>query len=384
MSAPIQLPNRNMFIINYLRKLDKGQEGFALLTAMILLRVGSFLIGSTAAYISMGIRYTTAQQDIMLDYYSVEAGFEEAYWELKDNDLQITEGTSYTLPTFMLNEKTVDVTITNLDDNRYRVTTVASGGSEVPTTIISDLLQLNFYNNAITSQGDINIQPDSVVDGDVVYGNNLDNQGTITQDSYQLSFPKWPTADELITEYSDDVDFIFDAYLDTMLDIVDHPNIGPLYRNGDLQIQSTGENLTCTLQGTVYITGNLDFKQPGTPKSYVIDLNGNTIFALGNITFPAQGVSVSGNGCIIAVGDLSFQPGVQSGSESYVFLMSVEGTVYFAPQNDFNGSVAGNVEINLQPGTTLTHYLNPYEMNLNFPIDDYDAWLSQTWSITRT
>jgi hypothetical protein len=63
--------------------------------------------------------------------------------------------------------------------------------------------------------------------------------------------------------------------------------------------------------------------------------------------------------------------------------MSIEGTVYFAPQDDFNGSVAGKVDINLQPGTTLTHNLDPYDLNLNFPIDDYDVWLSKTWSIIR-
>ncbi len=372
-----------MLTRSYLRKFNKGQTGFALLVAMILLLIGSLLIGGTLKYMSVGIRYTTTQENIMFDYYSAEAGFEKAYWELKDNDLQITEGDSYTLPTFLLNEKTVDVTITNIGNNAYAIDAIASGSPGVPTMITSDLLQLNFYKNAITSQGDIDLHPGSVVDGNVVYGNVLENQGTITQDAYQMSFPKWPTSQELIDEYSDDVDFIFDAYLDAVLDIVDNPTIGPLYRDGDLQVQSTGENLTCTLQGTVYVTGNLNFKQPGTPKSYVIDLNGNTIFVLGNITFPAQGVSITGSGCIIAIGDIDFQPGVQSSTNSYVFIMSVEGMVYFAPQDDFNGSVAGKVDINLQPGTTLTHSLDPYEMNLNFPIDDYDVWLSRTWSIIR-
>ena len=39
--------------------------------------------------------------------------------------------------------------------------------------------------------------------------------------------------------------------------------------------------------------------------------------------------------------------------DDFIFVMSVTGTVNFQPQGDFYGSVAGDVNINLQPGSSL-------------------------------
>ena len=58
------------------------------------------------------------------------------------------------------------------------------------------------------------------------------------------------------------------------------------------------------------------------------------------------------------IGDINFQPKMASiddpDEDDLIFVMSVEGTVNFQPNGDFHGSVAGNVEVNLQPGTSLT------------------------------
>ncbi len=153
-----------------------------------------------------------------------------------------------------------------------------------------------------------------------------------------------------------------------------------MYRNGDLEIDNTGGPATSVLQGTVYITGNLVFRQPGANKAYTIDLNNQTIYVEGNITFPALRVSIAGSGCIIAVGDVDFKPGIGSNPGDFVFLMSVEGTITFNPGGDFYGSVAGNVDINLQPGTSLI-WQDSAGTGFNFPLEGAQTLVIRTWEI---
>ncbi|MBA7702872.1 hypothetical protein ES703_111647 [subsurface metagenome] len=121
---------------------------------------------------------------------------------------------------------------------------------------------------------------------------------------------------------------------------------------------------TVPLGGTIYVTGDLNFAQPGTPKAYTIDLDYNTIFVEGSITFPSQRVSIKGSGCIIAIGDINFQPVMEANPGDFVFVCSLTGTVNFQPQGDFYGSIAGDVEVNLQPDSTINWVPPPGGLNL--------------------
>ncbi len=218
------------------------------------------------------------------------------------------------------------------------------------------------------------------------YNGEMDNQGTINGEIKTDEIDSWPTAEQLSAFYLADVAG-FD-YLSGTIDLKDLASpktIGPLYRDGDLNIKNTGSQTAVQLEGTVYVTGDLVFQQPGGPKAYTIDLNGQTIYVEGSITFPAQRVTLAGSGCIIAVGDIDFHPGISSEDGDFIFVMSLEGEVRFSPQADFHGSVAGSINVNLQPNSTLEHEEPPDE--LNFP--GYDSSGSsgseleiRTWNIT--
>jgi hypothetical protein len=136
-----------------------------------------------------------------------------------------------------------------------------------------------------------------------------------------------------------------------------------LYRDGDLNIENTGSETTVELNGTVYVTGNLIFEQPGGPQDYTIDLNGQTIYVEGSITFPASRCTLSGSGCVIAVGDVTFQPSILSSEDDFIFVMSVEGDVWFSPQGDFYGSTAGSILVDLQPGSNIVWRELPIGLN---------------------
>ena len=111
------------------------------------------------------------------------------------------------------------------------------------------------------------------------------------------------------------------------------------------------------LDGTIYVVGDFNLMPNCT-----LMLNSQTIFSEGNINFQPN-CFVTGTGCVIAVGDVNYQPNIEG--DDFVFLMSLEGMVTLKPGNSFYGSIAGDAEVELMPHTTL-NWLEPSD-GLNFP-----------------
>ena len=150
------------------------------------------------------------------------------------------------------------------------------------------------------------------------------------------------------------------------IDVKYTQTIGPCYREGSLEVDNTGDEATLVLEGTVYVTGDLEFQQSGS-HNYTVNLNGQTIFAEGSISFPSNHVSISGSGCIIAVGDINFQPGIAGEGDNFVLVLSIAGETLFHPNGDFTGCIAGNVHVQLQPESTLD-WISPEGKGLDFPM----------------
>ena len=137
-----------------------------------------------------------------------------------------------------------------------------------------------------------------------------------------------------------------------------------MYRNGNLAVDNTGDPATLVLEGTVYVCGDLEFQYSGGSHNYTVDLNGQTIFVEGSINFASAIVSVSGLGRIIAVGDIDFQPSITG--NDFVLVLSIAGEVLFQSSGDFTGCIAGNVNVELQPGNIIS-WISPEGKGLNFP-----------------
>jgi hypothetical protein len=103
-----------------------------------------------------------------------------------------------------------------------------------------------------------------------------------------------------------------------------------------LTTDNTGDDATLVLDGSVYVTRNLEFQQSGK-KEYTVDLNGQTLFAEGSIFFSSKRVSICGPGCIIAIGDLDFSPNIASREDDFVLLMSITGELSVDPSGQFTG-----------------------------------------------
>ena len=129
---------------------------------------------------------------------------------------------------------------------------------------------------------------------------------------------------------------------------------------------NTGDPATLVLEGTVYVTRNLEFKQAGQ-KEYTVNLNGHTIFVEGGIDFPSYRVKVCGSGCIIAVGDINFQPSVDSEVHEFVLILSITGETTFQPKGEYTGCVAGDKTVKIQSGSTID-WISPDGKGLDFPM----------------
>jgi Tfp pilus assembly protein PilX len=151
----------------------------------------------------------------------------------------------------------------------FKITSRADN-STVEAYIHTSPLYSAFFNNAITSRGDITIRPGTVVNGDVQYNGTLDNKGTIDGNIITAPIEDWPTADELSDFYWVD-DVISGSSIDISSGTEENPYlIGPGHTSGNLTIKGSG---VAALEGTLYVQGSLKF-QTGTG----IKLNGETIY----------------------------------------------------------------------------------------------------------
>jgi cytoskeletal protein CcmA (bactofilin family) len=371
------------------KKAIRNQKGSALPLVLVLLVVGGLILTPLLGLMSTGLASGQVYEKKTDELYAADAGVEDALWRIQSKDANICPGkTTQSFSISYVNGKQVDVVMQYLDiDGRtcYKITsaatTVSNGAASIDSgsrTTVQSYIDVEFavgdlFNHAITSLGDVTVKSGSSVNGTVQYGGLLNNQGTINGDEIHERYEKWPTFLDLSAYYWDQVKDI-EPYTNKQI-----PIAGGTTRNdprviGSLSATPDGGTLTVKgdgwveFDGTVCVKGNLDFQ----PTSGVnIDLNNSTIFVEGGITMLPQ-VTLTGSGCIIAGGDITFQPAMQSSSSDFVFVMSIEGTVHFQPAHGtFYGSLAGDADVDLWGDTSLVWHPLGEGVDMNFPIDDY-------------
>lgn len=337
-----------------LNKLIRDEKGQALMIALVLMLVGGLIVTPVLGHMGTGLKAGQVFEERMNGQYAADAGVENALWRLSTGDL--------TVPAFTINGSTVNVTIEDKGNSVYKITSIASSDSS-PNTIIEAFVSVQdfsfFLEHAVTSGGEVN------------------NKGSIIGPIEEYYTGDWPSADVLSQYYLNQAN-VGTPFASGTLDVKDYPTIlssGPVYRQGDLEIINTGTaGAVGVLNQTVYVTGNLGIAV--TNHALTLDLNNQTIFVEGNINLGTKECTIIGSGCIIAVGDITFSPDTDSNSDNFVFVMSLEHTVYFSPKCNFYGAVAGDVKVTLQPGGTITLTEAPGEGDgeLNVPLGDILSW----------
>jgi len=348
---------------------------------LILLVVGGLVLTPLLGLMGTGLLSGQVYEERMDLYYAADAGVEDAIWKIK-YDAPGFYPYEYPEP-LTVNDRSVEVEIYRYDwdptcgeNLTYQIISTATSTDGSRTTIDAHLSvsYMDFsalLDNAIISQDTITIQPGTVVDGDVWLPDeeDLTNRGNITgevKDEDDMTI-NWPTVEQLSTYYMDDVEGAPDPGSFIDITYLNPKTIGPWYREGSLAIDNTGDPATLVLEDTVYVTGDLEFQQSGATHNYTVNLNEQTIFVEGSIDFPSNVVSISGSGCIIAVGDINFQPSITSGGDDFVLVFSITGETFFHPSGDFTGCIAGNSHVQIQPGSTL-NWISPEGKGLDFPM----------------
>ncbi|MFC2039386.1 hypothetical protein ACFLST_01165 [Chloroflexota bacterium] len=352
-----------------IRRFSRDQAGHALLWTVLLLMVTGLVLPPMMLLMSAGLTSADVHEDSMRRFYAADAGIEDGKWQvlryvgLPDN---IGEELSYTFGE-QLNNCAVEVTIRKVQETTYQITSTSTDVDDGRTTSIESYVApllarfSGIYENVITSPSDVIIQPNSNVVGTVQYNGELDNKGEIIGELVTDPITDWPTNSQLSRCFRSQVNVSSPYPYDT-IDLNGYSGgLGPMYRQGSLTIRNTDSiSWSVQLDGTLYVTGDLVLLP-----DCVLELNGQNIYVEGTIALH-PGCSVSGSGCIIANGDIDFQPNIASAGADFVFLISITGYVTLRPADSFYGSVAGDVDVDVQPGCNL-EYRTPNYDDFNFP-----------------
>jgi len=352
------------------RRFRKGEEGMALIYVTLVLVMTMLVIPPLLNFIGGAGRSAQIREDRMLQVYAADAGIEDGYYRIIDNSTQLPENPEdapWTGNISDINGYDVDIEVSRVSGEVFRIVSTAEdeyGGNVIIESWASPLDYSHFFDNALSSYGDITLRPGVEVYGNVTYNGELDNKGEVYGNETML-VPGWPDAQDLADEYWGQVQSQ-PLYGSSVIDVITDMETGlPIKREGSLDIYSSNTTTpTLTITGTVYVTGDLVIGQ--TDKDFVMDLNEQTIFCEQSIDIGGK-CTITGSGCIIAVGDVYFSPNIQSDEDDFIFVMSVDGNLQAQPNGDFYGSMAGMVEILYQPNSTITW--RPYDhLDLNFPM----------------
>jgi hypothetical protein len=368
--------------MNVLKRIVRNERGLALPAALVLLILGAFLVVPTAMLLSTDLLANNVAERNTAELYASDSGVEYAVWRLKnDYDLALPEeGGAPIAITFpeTLNDKTVSVELSKPTGMPYKITSVATSGSGEQTTVTA-YVSVDYYDlawmfdNAITSPNDVELNNNTVI-GDIQYNGMLvmPDPSTVTHiGNLNTETIDWPNTQALIDYYWQQVDHLTpvpDGYvIDVSSGTEDNPIlIGPLSGAGDVEIQGDGY---CKIVGTIYTKGVFSTKT----QVIGVQLNSQTIFSeyngSHNAIYIPPNVTVTGSGCLIAVGDINFQPNLDCTPDDFIFIMSVEGRTWLKPGGIFYGSIAGDTKVDVQPGTIIEKTTVP-DGGLNFPSGD--------------
>jgi len=380
------------------RRLIKEEGGQALLLAVILLLVAGLVVASLLSFMGTGLRLNPVYEGRVAELYAADAGVEDAMWKIQRGNVTACAADPTQPPyTISVNDRNVTVYIEyDLSVSMYKITSVAATIDGGNTAAIDSATRVQAYAAADTEYVDYSGILDNVITSPCDY--TLGGPTQVDPPEEEDHGPEanydgdWPTAEILSAIYLEDVEEY--PYAFSTLDVKDYTGgIGPLYRTGTLDIENTGTaDLTVQLSGTVYVTDDTLIGMTG--KAFTLDLNGHTIFVESDSGAAPEDdpcnptneyalkigtkCTLTGSGCIIAVGSIEFKPNLAFTEGDFVFVLSISGKTYMQPSGDFYGSLAGSAEVYIQ-NAEAHWFVSPFiEGGLNFP---YMAVVNQLYSI---
>jgi len=176
-------------------KIIKGQKGQALPIVLILLAIGGLLIVPTLNYASTSLKAHQVIETKAEELYSADSGVEDAiYW--------VTHGKETGGPwnwdeavgsgerdTYSINDRAVDAAVEALPEaNTYKITSIATSAGGSTTTILATTWAIAWFDydttfdnqNPLPSSGDIHVDADVTLAGNIEFAGTLTASGNVT------------------------------------------------------------------------------------------------------------------------------------------------------------------------------------------------------------
>jgi hypothetical protein len=346
------------------KRILRTEKGAAMVLALILLLVGGLFSAPLLSYMGTGLLEGEVYENRTDQLYAADAGVEDAIWNI-DNEVPEVTGLSYCYPDWSynmsdVNGKSLEITITWVNNLTYRVVSTATGDNNSHTQVESyvyygsewrDLLdfgvvalngdiiisgssELDSYpegnNTRIYANGNIDIQGSSKVYGEAVatgtitYKPGAITPGPITENLFPPLEFYLPDLSLYLAEANTG------EFIDGDLDVTTNCTIGPAYITGDLYLASQA---VLTLEGAVWVEGRIITEGgsqmlgegPLVAVSYV-DIKGSAAPAP-----EVMPVVISSESYIAVAGD----------SDSYMVVYAPNGKVSVAGTGAVNGAIIG-------------------------------------------
>ncbi len=368
----------------------KHERGAILVLALIMLAIILAIIPILVAFINSGARSSIMYERKNNELYTADAGVQDAIQFLKNCTSLPMDTIPYNLQTKYgqdVNDRSGQVTVSPYIKDGIQYYKIFSQGQTLSgeeTTITAFVNAFDAYgwahaDNAFMSPETLDFKSGN--GGSIIGGAQLP-QGRTGQGSIDVmntsAILGWPEASYFADFYEPQVSGS-PGIPDISVSKNGTVDFGPIDQPGDLTIGSNG-NGNLNLQGTWYIHGNLNVLRNGSNGTLNINLNNKAMFVEGGINQETNSgqkvVQFNGPGVIIAVGDVSMEPGPAVNPDGtpddtkYVYILSIEGRVYLKPRGVFVGSIAARRASEIYPSTRITFYGDPSFGSLNLPSSD--------------
>jgi hypothetical protein len=307
-----------------LMRMLKNEAGQALPMVLILMVLGGLLVVPMLSFMTTNLNAGRVIEGKTEGIYAADAGIADALWKLGNGVDPFPNGaTSYDLKDngtpVTINGMTVTVERLPLDPTKPDLYTLKSTATSTLDDKVKAVITAQavagsdfswLFKHAITSAGSVETKKSDVIYGGILYQGSYDDNADVRSGEVRQGTVNLPTENQLKAFYWDKVKNLSVLPGNYVIPggTPSSPHMIPSgYSNGNLSITGSGYG---KLSGTIYVKGDFSF----TDKRSTLDLNGQTIFAEGTAYFKPDS-TVRGPGCIIAVGNVDFQPNIGVGNQ---------------------------------------------------------------------
>jgi len=376
---------------NVVKKLQRGEQGAALILVLVVLLVGGLIAGGLLQHMGAGLLSGEVYNRRTDELYAADAGVEDAIWKIQ-HPLEAgylpcsASDTPRVYNIAGVNGKAVEVTIEYVTVGAYSITSIAitndGGGtaaidSSTAVEAYVEAMSFDLLSGAIVSSANVTFHKDCTVTGDVYYvGEILGKEYTHTEgDEIQVPSSVFPSQEqnEAFVQTFKDAALLGGTQGDTTLN--SDTILGPKYIDGNLNIDS---EVTITLAGVVYVAGSIKCE-----KTLTITGTGSLVAAGDIYLSKLADYTVTGDSIIMSLnGDITLKksdPDDELSVEAFIY--APNGTIFFDKDMTVIGSAIGaGIEIDKDGAFTYVSKASSFKFP---PVVTYGAAI-KTYEISQS